>query len=115
MARSVAGTTAAIDYPWLPDYLERKLIASAGRAEGAMERSRTRSDAMRQGIRTAVGALPLTQPLHVLVGIVARRMRADAPSARTIRDELRTMREETGNFGTETTAPPVSNGTYRST
>jgi hypothetical protein len=115
VARSIAGSTAADDYPWLADWVELALEARAGRAQSAMDRSRARSEALRARIRGAVGALPLTEPMSTLVGTVARRMRPEAPSERTIRDELRRMREETRNLGTEATAAQAYALTHRST
>jgi hypothetical protein len=99
----------------LRDYVERSLIAKAGRAEAARERTENRSRALRQRIREKAAGLPLSQPMGTLVGIVERRMSLNPASARTIRDELEGMRAESRSFGTETAVPFVSNTTYRST
>ena len=115
VARSIAGSTAAVDYPWLPDYLERSLIARAGRAEGASERSRERSEAIRKQIRAAVGVLPLTFELGTLTRIVDGRMGPRGPSQRLIRDEIGRMQKELCRFGTEATTASVYASTIQST
>lgn len=72
----------------------RASTTRASRAEAAIKSSRERSRAMRQRIREAVRASPLSEQLHVLVAVVERRMGRGAPSRPTIRDELRRMKEE---------------------
>ena len=64
-------------------FLEDKLVAKAGRAEAARKRTENRSRALRQ------------------------RIRGDPRRDRGMREE------KSGNFGTETTVPFVSNTTYQ--
>ncbi len=102
---SVAGSTCCVDYPELVPYLEQLMHATAGRAAAAPQRSQERSAAKREGIRRAVGALPLSWSTSRLVAIVKGRMRAQPSAYGTagedvIRDEVRRMKKEAG-FGTE--------------
>lgn len=133
---SVAGSTAAIDYPGLPAYLERALHAAHGRALAAEERSLERSKVLRAGIREAAGALPLNADLHTLVRVTAKRLGtmpqhpgwiaqaslsqkyglAHPPDIATIRSELSIMQTEAGytETGTEIHQPGWSNGLSKS-
>lgn len=101
---SVRNSTAAVDFPELPNFVELHLVAAHGRREGAIERTRQRSLAIRQGIGNALGALPLERELSELAYIVRRRLQArprdygvnSAPSLVTIRDEIYKLQIDSG-------------------
>lgn len=117
VVQSLAGSTSATDYPWLPGFVDQQLTAAAGRAEAITQRTRAHSEAIREAIRGAAqereaihkasGPLPMDQPEHILVAVVDRRLRAHpgayglehAPCLKTIRDEIRGM-QESGNART---------------
>lgn len=106
---SVAGSTAAQDFPDLPSVLAKLLTASAGRAKAAGDRSRDRSELLRGAIRKAAEALPLDAPDKELEVVVGRRLRAhpgeyglaQSPSLEVLRDELRIL-IDLHRFSTET-------------
>jgi hypothetical protein len=97
-------------------FLEDKLIAKAGRAEAARQRTEERSRALRARIREkAEGLCAPHSAARNAGGHRSAPHEAESGIGRTIRDELEEMRAESGNFGTETPAPSVSNATYPST
>ncbi|MBI3935538.1 MAG: hypothetical protein HY323_01040 [Betaproteobacteria bacterium] len=100
---SVRGSTCSHDYPELPDWVARALQAAQSRSESALQRSRERSQAVRIGIRQAVGALPVGVNARGLAGAVQRRIvrkgparygLARVPDIGTIHDVLREMLRE---------------------
>ena len=110
---SIAGTSSALEYPWLPGFVQKTLAAAAGRGQSAGDGSRARSIAMRAAIRVEHGAYPVTRPMQERVREVRRRLKfrlahygfRRAPSLRTIGDELLKMdSEKAACLGTETAA-----------
>lgn len=87
-------------------YLEQQAAAEAGRAEAAARARAERSRRIREAILTEHGALPLSQPLAVRAGIVARRIglrlktyRLNAvPSQQTIRRVLRGLGKKNSTY-----------------
>jgi len=85
----------------LAAWVAQSLAASAGRAQAAQERSQAHSDAVRGGIRAAVGALPVGA--RGAAGIVQRRILRKGPATyclqrvpdvETVRAVLRAMLAE---------------------
>lgn len=108
---SIAGTSSAVEYPWLPSFVQEKLAAAAGRAESAVDASRARSIAMRAAIRAEHDGIPAAWSMREREREVKRRLNFRppsrgprlAPSLRTIRDELQQMdSEKAAGLGTET-------------
>lgn len=99
---SVAGSTCAQSYPWLPELVARALRAREGRALSGAKGASARSDRVRGRCRVAWGArplhsvdgepLPMGDLLERLRGLMtARGYHADP---RTMRDELRVLQQE---------------------
>jgi hypothetical protein len=105
---SISGSTCAVDFPELAQFVELHLVAAQGRSEAAIQRSHERSLRLRQGIKLALGSLKMDWPLHQLAGVVHKRMQAHpetyglnaGPSLTTIRDEIYKLKENAG-FGSE--------------
>ncbi len=98
--KSVAGSTAAIDFPGLVPWLNLHLAASGGRSEAAPDRSRDRSERIRGAVQWAIAALPLLEADVVLLKIIKDRLRpklverhlSRVPGDRLILDEVRKSR-----------------------
>ena len=96
---SVAGSTAATDFPSIVAFLAQHLDAAAGRGAAARDRSRERSDRLRGAVRKAAGALPMQYPSKELEQVIGSRLRSkpslyglkQSPSLLVLRDEISKM------------------------